>query len=161
MKTTMAGTSTERSRKSNLNLKQYQSSHVGRRKIVQKVSLGFGLIGLIIPLGSEPEKRVDELIDVMADAVLDWDVVPLGMMEQIRDKVSMSGILLIDPEINLFDVAVPLRKADQRRNYFHWNKIITDWEVRRINFNNLKIECAAAMLIVKEKEKTKSKKAVA
>ncbi len=161
MKTTMAGTSTECSRKSNLNLKQYQPSHVGRRRVKQKVSLGFGLIGLIIPLGSEPEKRVDELIDVMADAVPDWDFVPLGMMEQIREKISMTGILLLDPEINLFDVAVPLRKADQRRNYFHWNSVLTDWDIRRINFTNLKIECAAAMLIVKEKEKTKSKKAVA
>lgn len=146
-------------RPQNRHLKQNQHSHVGRRPVLQKVSLGFGLFGLIIPLGSEPEKRVDELLDVMADAVPDFDVVPLGMMEQIRDSVSMSCVMLENPEIDRFDVAVPLRKADQRRNYFHWNSKITDWDIRHINFKDLSIKCHTAMLIVKEKTKDKKEAA--
>lgn len=141
-------------RSQNRHLKQNQHSHVGRHPVLQKVSLGFGLIGLIIPLGSEPEKRVDELLDVMADAVPDFDVVPHGMMEQIKEKVCFSTIMLENPTMDRFDVAVPLRKADQRKNYFHWNSEEIDWNIRHINFKDLKIQCGTAMLIVKEKEKT-------
>lgn len=128
---------------------------IGGHAVLQRVSLGFGLFGLIVPLVSEPGKRVGELLNIIADAISEYDTVPPGMMKKIRRTVSFSGVMLKNPEIDIFDVAVPLREADQLRNYFQWNSQSADWDIKHINFRNLKIRCNTVMLIVKEKTKIK------
>ncbi len=123
---------------------------VGGRTVIKKIHLGYQKIyGLVIPLGINMSKRPSEILEVMADAVEDgYGFVPLETMKKIRRGVEESPIRLAQPRLDGFDCAIPLRTAEHRRNYYHWNTSRLDWEIKHINFNTLIVNTEAFMLIV-------------
>ncbi len=131
---------------------------LGSNPIVAKVILGSGLIGLILTLHTHPaapkDVRIEELFEIMSEAVADYDFVETGILPKLCEKISLTAVSVDDdanPADYTFHSAIPLRNADDRKNYYRWNSKRSSWELRQFDPKYITIDGDKLMLIVKEK----------
>lgn len=131
---------------------------VGEHPVLACTCLSVGLLGLIVPLESEPcsDERIDEVCGLLSQLIEDgYKFVPPGVMSLIRNSVSEAALLASDnPTMDKFDVAIPLRKAEEGRNFLQWDHVEHDWKLVNISHINgfVNVSGQNIMLIVGTKE---------
>lgn len=130
-------------------------SSVGSHSILAKVMLAPGLLGLILAMDTDPtaeqSTRTDEILNLLCDAVDDFDFVDTGIMPELVDSVSLSALAMEpNPRDYTFESVIPLRHAERRGNYMVWNHEKHDWDIRPFNPRQV-VTGERIMLLVKEK----------
>jgi hypothetical protein len=128
---------------------------LGSRSILAKVALAPGMFGLILAMDTHPAanqvEKTDEVLQLLCDAVDDWDFVETGVMPDLTDPVSLAALAIEpNPRDYTFESVIPLRHADRRGNYMVWNHNTHNWDIRPFNPRYV-VTGERIMLLVKEK----------
>lgn len=132
---------------------------LGTFPVLAQVSFGLGLVGLVVPLDPAMghEQRTQTVLNIMAQATSDFDMVPPKVLERIEEDFYQKLVKLNQK----FDVAIPLRCGRDFKRCFVWNSTLHKWEMADANMSRLKFTGDHVMLIAKARPKKTVEESVA
>jgi len=128
---------------------------LGTYPVLIKVSLGLGLLGLVLPLKSTSEDtretRVNEVLDMMANArdeYYGW--APTEVLKELEESINLIQVCSTEEETRqiVFQSVIPLRMAKDRRNFYAWDHEKCEWCLKGFNTHFMHIHGTTVMLIV-------------